>query len=157
MASVRLAREYGYVVLVLVLYVFLNTWMLTQVYQARVKYEVPYPNLYAQESENKNANLFNCIQRGHQNSLEMMPIFFVLLLLGGIQHPLISTGLGVFYVVTRYFYFTGYSTGDPDNRLQIGEWNLLALLGLILCTISFGIQLLRNSSVPKKELQAKNE
>lgn len=59
-------------------------------------------------------------QRGHQNSLEMMPMFFVLMILGGMRHPCISAGLGIFYIVTRYFYFTGYSSGDPQKRLSIG-------------------------------------
>jgi glutathione S-transferase len=50
----------------------------------------------------------------------MMPMFFVMLLLGGLQHPTIAAGLGVLYVVARFFYFKGYSTGVPDNRLKIG-------------------------------------
>lgn len=59
-------------------------------------------------------------QRGHQNSLEMMPTFFMLMILGGIRHPCICTGLGLLYIVARFFYFQGYSTGDPQNRLKIG-------------------------------------
>ncbi|KAK9106424.1 hypothetical protein Syun_022435 [Stephania yunnanensis] len=115
-----LPREYGYVILVLVLYSFLNMWMAFQVGKARKKYKVFYPTLYALESENKDAKLFNCVQRGHQNSLEMMPMFFALLLLGGLRHPLVSAGLGLLYMVGRYFYFTGYATGDPNNRLKLG-------------------------------------
>lgn len=115
------------------------------------RYKVNYPSLYASESENKDAKLFNCVQvsflskswylflgfflglwffidswmcywvqRGHQNSLEMMPIFFMLMILGGLKHPCISASLGSLYIVARYFYFTGYSTGDPQNRLKIG-------------------------------------
>ncbi|KAM7515939.1 hypothetical protein LguiA_005522 [Lonicera macranthoides] len=57
-----LPKEYGYVVLVLVVYAFLNFWMGTQVSKARQKYKVEYPTLYALESENKNAKLFNCVQ-----------------------------------------------------------------------------------------------
>ncbi|PKI37594.1 hypothetical protein CRG98_042018 [Punica granatum] len=113
-----LPREYGYVALVF------------------------YPTLYATESENKDAKLFNCVQRGHQNSLEMMPTFFMLMILGGIRHPCICTGLGCLYIVSRFFYFKGYSTGDPENRLKIGKYGFLALLGLMGCTISFGISLL---------------
>ncbi|PPS11887.1 hypothetical protein GOBAR_AA08760 [Gossypium barbadense] len=115
-----LAKEYGYVVLVVVAYCFLSIWMGIQVGMARKKYKVYYPTLYALESENKDAKLFNCVQRGHQNSLEMMPMFFVLMILGGMAHPCISAALGLFYTVTRYFYFTGYSTGDPQKRLTIG-------------------------------------
>ncbi|BFG25537.1 hypothetical protein CerSpe_118110 [Prunus speciosa] len=137
-----LPREYGYVVLVLVLYTFLNFWMAGKVGKARKMYKVPYPTLYASESDNKDAKVFNCVQRGHQNSLELMPLFFVLLLLGGLKHPCISAGLGLFYAVTRYFYFKGYSTGDPQNRLSVGKYGFLALLGHIVCTISFGVTLL---------------
>ena len=84
------------------------------------RYKVSYPTMYALESENKEAKVFNCVQRGHQNSLEMMPLFFVFLLLGGLRHPCISAGLGLLYTVSRYFYFKGYSTGDPQKRLSIG-------------------------------------
>ncbi|GFS39449.1 microsomal glutathione s-transferase [Actinidia rufa] len=53
------------------------------------RYNVNFPTMYASESENKDAKLFNCVQRGHQNSLEMMPKFFMLMIVGGIRHPLI--------------------------------------------------------------------
>ncbi|CAN6465968.1 unnamed protein product [Victoria cruziana] len=118
--AVEIPKEYGYVVLVLAIYSLFNFWMAFQVGMARKRYKVPYPTLYAIESENKDAKLFNCVQRGHQNSLEVMPIFFVLLLLGGARHPLVASGLGIVYIVARYFYFTGYSTGDPAKRLTLG-------------------------------------
>ncbi|KAJ6421194.1 hypothetical protein OIU84_028549, partial [Salix udensis] len=133
--------RYGNVVFVLVAYCFLNFWMAFMVGKARKKYNVPYPTLYAVESENKEAKLFNCVQRGHQNSLELMPVFFMLMMLGGIRHPCPSVVLGSIYIVTRYFYFTGYSTGDPQKRLTIGKYGLLPLIGLMGCTISFGISL----------------
>ncbi|KAL1348597.1 uncharacterized protein LOC107458038 [Arachis duranensis] len=137
-----LPKEYGYVVIVLVLYVFLNFYMAFQVGMARKKYNVPYPTLYALESENKQANLFNCVQRGHQNSLETMPIFFMLMIMGGLKHPSVCAGLGLLHVVSRYFYFTGYATGDPAKRLTLGKFHMLAILGLIVCTISCGRSLL---------------
>lgn len=43
-----------------------------------------YPNLYAEPS-NKNANAFNCVQRGHQNSLEGYAMFLSLLLSSGLK------------------------------------------------------------------------
>ncbi|XP_026453333.1 microsomal glutathione S-transferase 3-like [Papaver somniferum] len=115
-----LPKEYGYVVLALVFYCFLNFWMAFQVGKARKKYKVFYPVMYVAESENKDAKFFNCVQRGHQNSLEFMPIFFILLVLGGLQHPIISASFGLVYAVGRYFYFTGYATGVPRNRLKLG-------------------------------------
>ena len=54
--------RYGNVVFVLVAYCFLNFWMAFMVGKARKKYKVPYPTLYAIESENKDAKLFNCVQ-----------------------------------------------------------------------------------------------
>ncbi|CAN1758849.1 Microsomal glutathione S-transferase 3 [Linum perenne] len=138
-----LPKEYGYVVLVLVAYCFLNIFMSIMVVKARKKYNVPYPALYAVESENKQAKLFNCVQRGHQNSLEQMPMFFMLLALGGLRHPCVAAALGAFFAFTRYFYFTGYATGDPQNRLTIGKYGSLSMLGLTACTISLGITLLR--------------
>nr|CAD1837609.1 unnamed protein product [Ananas comosus var. bracteatus] len=124
-------REYGYVVLVLVLYSFLNLWMAFQVGKARKKYKVFYPTMYAVESENKDAKLFNCVQRGHQNSLESMPVFFVMLLVGGLQHPTIAAG-SVSSTFCAVLLLQGYSTGVPENRLKIGGLNFLALFGLIL-------------------------
>ncbi|GAV89751.1 MAPEG domain-containing protein [Cephalotus follicularis] len=138
-----LPKEYGYVSFVIVLYCVLNVWMGTQVGKARKKYKVPYPTLYAIDSENKDAKLFNCVQRGHQNSLEMMPMFFILMILGGIRHPCICAALGSLYIVSRYFYFQGYATGDPQKRLKIGKYGFFAVMGLMICTISFGISLLR--------------
>lgn len=115
-----LPKEYGYVVAVFVAYSIMNFWMAMSVGKARKKYNVPYPAMYAVESENKNAKIFNCIQRGHQNSLEMMPSFFAAMLLSGIHHPLIASAIGSLYVVGRFFYFKGYSSGDPSKRLTLG-------------------------------------
>ncbi|OEL32687.1 Microsomal glutathione S-transferase 3 [Dichanthelium oligosanthes] len=139
---IELTKEYGYVVLVLVAYAFLNFWMSFQVGKARRKYKVFYPTMYAVGSENKDAKLFNCVQRGHQNSLEVMPLFFAMLLLGGLQHPAAAAGLGALYTVARFFYFTGYATGAPRNRMKIGvPLSILAGVGLIVCAASFGINL----------------
>ncbi|XP_057808399.1 uncharacterized protein LOC131022868 [Salvia miltiorrhiza] len=135
-------REYGYVVLVLVLYCFINFWMTAQVGRARKRYNVSYPTLYASEADNKDAKLFNCVQRGHQNSLEMLPMFLSLMILGGIRHPVIAASLGVVYCISRIFYFKGYSTGDPQKRLSIGKYSFLAIFGLMICTISCGLGML---------------
>lgn len=48
------------------------------------RYGVKYPALYA-DSSNSNAEAFNCVQRGHQNTLEGYPLFLALLFASGIQ------------------------------------------------------------------------
>ncbi|XP_065635651.1 uncharacterized protein LOC112015493 [Quercus suber] len=140
MAGVELLlpKEYGYVAFVLVFDCLSNLWMAAQVGKARKRFKVPYPTLYALESENKDAKLFNCVQRGHQHSLEMMPMFFMLMVLEHLQilerkatvHPKnLSNRLR-------------YSTGVPQKRQTMGKYGHLALLGLMISTISFGVSLL---------------
>ncbi|KAJ9564730.1 hypothetical protein OSB04_000696 [Centaurea solstitialis] len=119
-----LPKEFGYVVLHCHRLCFLNIFMQLQVGRARLKYNVPYPILYATEADSKDYKLFNCIQRT-SNSLEALPVFFTLLLLGGIRHPITCTVLGMVYTVSRFFYFTGYSSGDPKGRLPLGYVNFL--------------------------------
>ncbi|KAK7843391.1 microsomal glutathione s-transferase 3 [Quercus suber] len=70
MAGVELLlpKEYGYVAFVLVFDCLSNLWMAAQVGKARKRFKVPYPTLYALESENKDAKLFNCVQ--------VFPIFY---------------------------------------------------------------------------------
>ncbi|KAK8944374.1 hypothetical protein KSP39_PZI007755 [Platanthera zijinensis] len=55
-----------------------------------------------------------------------MLVFFALLLLGGIQYPLFFTGFGLFYAVTRFFYFKGYASGVPENRSKIGRTSAIS-------------------------------
>ncbi|KAG6477452.1 hypothetical protein ZIOFF_066707 [Zingiber officinale] len=80
-------------------------------------------------------------QRGHQNSLEMMPAFVVTLLLSGLYCPVGAAALGVVYTVGRYYYFKGYATGVPDNRLTVGRFAFMALLGLMILTTVVGVRL----------------
>jgi len=47
-------------------------------------------------------------------------MYFILMILGGMKHACICAGLGLLYNVSRFFYFKGYSTRDPKNRLTIG-------------------------------------
>ncbi|KMZ69060.1 Microsomal glutathione S-transferase 3 [Zostera marina] len=142
-----LPKEYGYVVAVFIVYMIMNFWMAISVGQARKKYNVMYPTMYAIESENKNAKPFNCVQRGHQNSLEMMPTFFATLLVSGIHHPLIASTLGSLYTISRFFYFKNYSLGEPSKRFAgIGAVSFPSLMGLIVCTGSFAVHLLKRET-----------
>ncbi|KAL3677693.1 hypothetical protein R1sor_020649 [Riccia sorocarpa] len=140
--AIELSRDFGFVPLVVVLTSFLNIYMSMGVGRARKRYNVPYPTLYAVESDNKDAKQFNCVQRGHQNFLETLPLFLATLILGGLKHPQLAAVLGVAYVVGRYFYFKGYSTGVPENRLKSEIIFMPAMIALIGCTVSLSVSLL---------------
>lgn len=79
-----------------------------------------FPQCFFIQDVRRNWVGFFALQRGHQNSLEMMPMYFLLMILGGMKHPCICAALGLLYNVSRFFYFKGYSTGDPMKRLTIG-------------------------------------
>ncbi|KAI9244928.1 hypothetical protein BY458DRAFT_529188, partial [Sporodiniella umbellata] len=75
-------------------------------------------------------NKFNCVQRAHQNTLEMFPIYSTLLLIGGLKYPEISATAGAVYLLGRIVYVSGYSTGSPSKRVR-GAFSYLGLLTLI--------------------------
>ncbi|ONK59108.1 uncharacterized protein A4U43_C08F3050 [Asparagus officinalis] len=148
MVAIEVPKEYGYVIFVLIFYAFFDFWMGSQVLKARRKYKVFHPTVHAIESENKDAKLFNCVQRGHQNSQEMMPIFFALLLVGGLQYPTMCAGFGLDYIMGRFFYFKGYSTGAPENRFKI--WFESPSVFLVLKGCAPGVKILGDGDVAIK-------
>lgn len=96
--------------------------------------------VYAEKSEaEKDAkkNIFNCVQRAHQNTLEVLPIFNTLLLVGGLKYPEISAGAGMVFLLGRIVYASNYSTGDPAKRTRgaFAYLGLIALLGTSASTI----------------------
>ncbi|XP_050394385.1 microsomal glutathione S-transferase 3 [Patella vulgata] len=127
--------DYGYVVLVLPATWVVVNFLAVNVMKARKKYGVEYPNLY---SNNHN---FNCYQRAHQNTLENLPFFLIFLMMGGLQFPRISAVCGILYLASRIVYAYGYYTGDPAKRNR-GAFGYIGLLGLLISTVAFGLNLL---------------
>ncbi|GLC39740.1 hypothetical protein PLESTB_001957800 [Pleodorina starrii] len=130
-------KEFG-----LVAGVVAASWMVhhgfmgVKVMQARKKYKVDYPALYATTENCPDAQArkaFNCVQRGHQNSLENQPIFLALLVTAGLKHPITAATAGAIYLVGRVMYMQGYSTGDPDKRMRgsILYAGLFTLVGIV--------------------------
>lgn len=137
-ASWSIPSDYAFVLFTVVLgTILINVWMSLKVGQARRKYNVKYPLAYA-PSDHPSANQFNCIQRAHQNTIENWPTFLALLLTSGLAFPRLAALFGLTWVVARFLYFVGYSTGDPNKRYANGAMlhalAILALLGLEVAT-----------------------
>ncbi|KAI8983690.1 hypothetical protein BDB01DRAFT_789774 [Pilobolus umbonatus] len=126
-------KEYGYVLGVSALSALQLMSFAMKVGAARKAAKVPYPYAYADRNEaekDPKKNIFNCAQRAHQQSLEMYPIFQTLLLIGGLAYPEISAGCGIFYMIGRIVYVSGYISGEPGNRTK-GAFGVLGLFGLL--------------------------
>ncbi|KAK4511147.1 uncharacterized protein ATC70_012359 [Mucor velutinosus] len=140
MTALIIPSEYGYVLGVAVasaLYVFS---LAPKVGAARRAAKVPYPYAYAEKSEaekDPKKNIFNCTQRAHQNTLEILPVYNTLLLVGGLKYPEISAAAGVVFLLGRIVFTSGYVTGDPAKRTRgaFGFLGLIALLGTSAATV----------------------
>ncbi|TFK36911.1 hypothetical protein BDQ12DRAFT_686077 [Crucibulum laeve] len=97
---------------------------------------VQYPQLYAEKSEadsKKEAYLFNCAQRAHQNTLENIPIIFITTIISGLKFPVLSAAACAYWTLARISYTRGYVTGDPKKRgTTLYRLSYIGLLGLIL-------------------------
>jgi len=85
--------------------------------QARKKYGVDYPALYA-TGKDKKSEMFNCTQRGHQNFLEGYPIYLMLQFLSALHSPTYSGLAGFGFLVGKVVYFRGYACDGPQGRMR---------------------------------------
>ncbi|KAK2174479.1 hypothetical protein NP493_799g04000 [Ridgeia piscesae] len=132
----QLPADYGYVVLAGAGSVFINMWMAINVSRARKQYDVKYPKMYSDDSD-----MFNCIQRVHQNTLEMYTPFMFVLLIGGLQFPRLCAASGGVYLLGRIIYAKGYYTGDPKKRVR-GAFGGIALFVMLGATIGTALHML---------------
>ncbi|POM80702.1 MAPEG family [Phytophthora palmivora] len=138
--QVELQSAHGYVPLLVVFLLFVNLWAGIKVGQARKLYGVDYPQMYAEKSD-KNAKAFNCVQRGHQNIMENIPIFLALLFTSAIYRPQIAVIAGFVRILGFILYMRGYSSGDPKKRMQ-GGFGHLALLVNVGLSVEASLRIL---------------
>merc|ERR1712129_111886 len=104
-----------------------------------------YPKMYA-EGFDKNANDFNCLQRGHQQAMETYPQIVACSLLGGLKHPVLACFGQTLWMISRWKWAAGYATGDPSKRYDT-KWGFHIWTSMLLqftLAGSAGIQMLLN-------------
>jgi glutathione S-transferase len=114
-----------------------QVYMVVHVIGARKKYGIKYPDLYAtkeNQPDDKKRMMFNCTQRGHQNSLESLPTFYAMLVTAGLKYPITAAAAGGIYLVGKVLYFNGYASGEPEKRrigtiAYLGTFTLLGTCG----------------------------
>ncbi|KAK9896776.1 membrane-associated proteins in eicosanoid and glutathione metabolism [Cystobasidium minutum MCA 4210] len=115
---------------------FLLAYQTVLVGQARKKAKIGYPQLYAtpeQEKASKDALVFNCTQRAHQNTLEFASFALFSTLLNGILYPQFAAANMAIYLVGKVLYTEGYRTGDPSKR-QRGFMASLAQITMLFAS-----------------------
>ncbi|XP_054651827.1 microsomal glutathione S-transferase 3b [Dunckerocampus dactyliophorus] len=131
-----LPPHFGYVI-----FTYLYSWIMLaylglKVGAARKKYNVKYPTMYSDKEQ-----VFNCIQRAHQNTLEVYPQWLIFQTIAALVYPLSASVLGAIWVTSRLSYAWGYYTGDPAKRMN-GAYGYIGYLGVIFLSISVALQLL---------------
>ncbi|KAI0796353.1 hypothetical protein BC629DRAFT_289787 [Irpex lacteus] len=135
--SIVVPKGYSYVVAAVVSTFWLTFFQTGNVEITRKRAKIEYPQAYAERAEaaaSKDAQIFNCAQRAHQNTLEVLPQVYVSTLLVGLRYPILAASMCGFWTISRVFYTLGYSTGDAKKRTGIISvaGNLSTTFGLLL-------------------------
>ncbi|KAL1951136.1 hypothetical protein VTO73DRAFT_285 [Trametes versicolor] len=141
--GIVLPKEFAYPAAAVVSTFYLLLWQSIRVGGARKRAGIQYPQVYAEKAEvaeKKEAHVFNCTQRAHQNTLEAMPIVVGSTLIAGLTYPVAAAALCGTWVFSRIIYSIGYSTGDPKKRnlagaAVIGSLSAVSLIGTATATV----------------------
>ena len=84
---------------------------------------------------------FNCVQRGHQNTLEKLPLVLAMTVLSAFSFPIIG-GVGMLvFIGGRGLYAWGYTLSAEQRRY--GNLTYVGMLLLVGTTLAFAVQLFR--------------
>ncbi|KAK1791200.1 hypothetical protein P4O66_013216 [Electrophorus voltai] len=131
-----LPANFGYAILTYLYSFIMLFYLAMKVGAGRKKYGVKYPTMYSDKEV-----VFNCIQRAHQNTLEVYPQWLVFQTIAALVYPTVASVLGVIWVTSRFSYAWGYYTGDPAKRMN-GVYGYIGLFGVIILSIYIALQLL---------------
>ncbi|CED82387.1 GST, gst [Phaffia rhodozyma] len=134
-----LPQDYGFVALAATSTFYLHVYQVLQVSKYRKLAKVVYPQFMAEKAQmdaNPDAVKFNCAQRAHGNTLEILPHMLFGILFNGLFFPKISAALGACWVIGRILFTYGYVTGNPMARYHYGgQLHILGAIGtLVLAT-----------------------
>nr|XP_033809620.1 microsomal glutathione S-transferase 3-like [Geotrypetes seraphini] len=129
-------QNFAYVIFTFCYAQVMLLYLIINVRAARKKYNIKYPQMYSDKD-----NIFNCIQRAHQNTLEVYPTWLVFQLISGFAFPVAASVLGAIWVTSRFTYAWGYYTGDPAKRMR-GVYGYIGFYGVIILSITAALQLL---------------
>ncbi|KAI0828940.1 membrane-associated proteins in eicosanoid and glutathione metabolism [Trametes gibbosa] len=148
LAGIVLPKEFAYPAAAVVSTFYLLFWQSVRVGGARRRAGIEYPQIYAEQAQvaaKKEAQIFNCAQRAHQNTLESIPIVISSTLIAGLVHPVAAASLCGIWVLSRIPYTIGYGTGDPKKRNIWGTAyvGILSTFGLIGTATATAVSLIR--------------
>jgi len=83
------------------------------------------------------AEEFNRYQRVHQNNCEIIPTFFVMMIIAGIGFPIPAAVSGLVWVLGRHAYAWGYYQ-SVDKRIYGMFFHIGELALLVLCFVFAG-------------------
>jgi glutathione S-transferase len=118
-----------------------NQYCAIRVMKARKAEGVAFPTLYA-AGDSPSAVRFNCVQRGHQQFLENLPITALLVGLIAQLAPRLAVGLAATWLAGRVIYFNGYAAGDPKGRVPGAAVSALAQLVMMVTAVVWGAKTL---------------
>ncbi|KDN53469.1 MAPEG-domain-containing protein [Tilletiaria anomala UBC 951] len=149
LVTLGLPSGYPFVLLATTSSAVLTLWQGILVSQARKAAGVPYPLAYADKAEaqaNPKANVFNCTQRAHLNTLENLPQFILTSLIAGLKFPRAAAILSGAWIVSRVLYTLGYVSGEPKKRVHGALPGYVASIGLTLLSITTAVQLAQQTN-----------
>ncbi|KAJ6612821.1 hypothetical protein B0H10DRAFT_2222840 [Mycena sp. CBHHK59/15] len=128
MSTLTVPAGSSYVAAALLSTVFLLLGQTVTVGKYRYRSGIPYPRAYAEKAEmdaSPNAVLFNCAQRAHQNTLENLPLMYIMTLLTSVKYPILgASALGL------------WNPNKRTNALSVLHYPiLLVLLGSSTYTV----------------------